>query len=347
MSRILPLGGKFPEPFLILAENRFASTAVSQFTASGTATTREMIFLYGPSGTGKSHLASCAQGKLLKEQPLAHSMLLTAGQFAADFASASAENKIPEWQAGLRHCDLFILEDVHALEQRPEAQQQLLSLIDDLRHEAVPIILTSRKSPGELRGFPSRLVNRFHAGVTALLRLPAQASRSQLLQHFSRLQQLPLTETAVQLLAEQLPISPRELRASVSQLALESRHTQSALNLDFVRRYLRRETPPPTRTLAEIVQVVARHFGISPAQLRARNRTQACVLPRHCAIFLGRELTACSLLEIGRYFGGRDHSTILYACRKVEQSRHQEPEIGLHLGQIRSQLGVQSPLPAD
>lgn len=332
------------EPFLVLPENRLAYTAIASLADSAVEPISP-IFVYGPSGTGKSHLARHAAWLTIRRNPRTRLLELTGSQLAADLATASGSKAISTFQRNLREADLLVLEDVQGLEGRPESQRQLLSLFDELAASRTQMVITSRKSPGELQGFPAKLTNRFRGGVATLVRLPAEESRASLLEHFARTRQILLPSAATRLLAKQLPVSPRELLAAVLQIEQQSRQKRQPLDATFARRFLERETLPTSLSLSDIAQGVSRHFRVTLAQLRAASRVQGLVIPRQCAMFLSRELTGSSLDDIGQYYGGRDHTTVAHACRRITELLRLRPEIGLHLGQIRSSLGVQGPLP--
>jgi len=320
-------------PFLVLPENRFAFEAVSTI---GEGTPRP-LYLYGPSGMGKSHLARHAMRLFLLRQPGARVQHLTASEFAVEFSEASATRTIPLFQSATRAFDLFVLEDLQALDRRPETQVQLLALCNELTAAGCQMIWTARHSPGELGGFLKKLVSRFRAGVLAHLRPPAKESRLKLLQHFSGLQHLVLSEDAAGLLAADLPVSPRELWAVVTQLKALSPQRQP-VNSDLVRRFLEHEVIPRRPRLDDICRAVARQFGISVSALRSRRQSRNVVLPRQCAMLLARQLSGRSLKQIGQYFGGRDHSTVIHACERMALLLPHETDLQLNVAQIEATL---------
>jgi chromosomal replication initiator protein len=188
--------------------------------------------------------------------------------------------------------------------------------------------------------FTRKLVTRFRAGVTAQIRPPGPASRARLLNHFSQSRKLALSGDAADLLGEGLAVSPRELWAALGQIESVSRQHRRPIDSDLVRKFLKQEVAPPKPRLAEISRAVARQFGISSAQLRSRQQSRGIVVPRQCAMLAARQLTGCSLEEIGRFFGGRDHTTVLHACRRLRQLLGHDPELSLNLTQIEALLGV-------
>ncbi|HEY3968262.1 MAG TPA: DnaA/Hda family protein [Planctomycetaceae bacterium] len=327
--------------FLVLPENRFAFEAVSAIGEAALGDERPRpIFLYGPSGVGKTHLARHAVRSFLARRPDARVEHITAAEFAAEFAEASSRKTIPLFQAATREFHLFVIEDIQALERREQTQIQLLLLCDELSAAGGQIVWTSRNAPGEMPQFSRKLVTRFRAGVTAQLRPPGVNSRVKLLQHFGQSRQIRMPDDAARLLATELPVSPRELWALLTQLEAIAREQRKPLDSDLVRKFLRQEVTPPKPRLEDVCLAVARQFGISSTQLRSRKQTRGVVFPRQCAMLAARQLTGRSLEQIGKYFGGRDHSTVIYACRRLTKLLPLEAELRLNLSQIEAVLGV-------
>jgi chromosomal replication initiator protein len=334
MSRLKQAQSPTLVPFLMLPENRFAFEAMASI---GEGKPRP-IFLYGPSGVGKSHLARHAARAFLLREPAARVQHLTAAEFAAEFSEASSSRSIPLFQSATRDFDLFILEDLQALDRRPETQEQLLALCNDLTAAGRQIIWTSRSSPGDLGGFLRKLVSRFRAGVLAQIKLPGCESRTRLLHHFAELQGVALPAEAAQLLAAGLAVSPRELWAVLTQVEALARQQKCLPGSDLVRKFLRHEVAPCRLRLDDICRAVGRQFGITPAQLRSRKQSRGVVVPRQCAMLLARRLSGKSLKQIGNFFGGRDHSTVIHACRRLEDLLPQAADLQLNLSQIEAAL---------
>lgn len=323
-------------PFLVLPENRFAFEAMSSI---GEQPSRP-IYLYGPSGTGKTHLVRHGIRKFVSRNPQARVQNFTAAEFAAEFAAAASRKSISLFQSATRDFDLVVIEDLQTLDRSRETQIQLLSLCDELAASGCQVVWTSRNTPGELTQFSRKLVSRFRAGVSARIRQPGPAGRQQLLAHFALSRELALPDEAAQKLAAGLPVSPRELWAVLTQLDAIARHHRRPLDSDLVRRFLRHEVLAPQPRLEDVCRAVARQFGVKPAQLRSRQQSRASVLPRQCAMLVARQLTGNSLKQIGRYFGNHDHSTVIHACRRLREQAPHDAELRLNLSQIEALLGV-------
>ncbi|MBI3863516.1 MAG: AAA family ATPase [Planctomycetia bacterium] len=330
-----------PVSFLVLPENQFAFEAVSAISEpTANDESPKPIYLYGPSGAGKSHLARLAVRSFLARRPGARVEHLTAAAFAAEFAEASDRKTISLFQIATREFDLFVIEDVQALERRKQTQIQLMLMCDELLAAGCRIIWTSRSSPGDMPNFPRKLVTRFRGGVTAHVRAPGAESRFKLLLHFGQARRIRIADDAARLLADELAVSPRELSAALTQLESISKQQRKPLDSDLVRKFLRQEVAPPCPRLEDVCLAVARQFGISSSQLRSRKQTREVVFPRQCAMLAARQLTGRNLQQIGKYFGGRDHTTVIYACRRLTRLLPVEAELRLNLSQIEAALGV-------
>lgn len=328
------------DAFLALPENQLALAAVEELFSPGPHRQGRLVFVSGPSGVGKSLLVReslrRSKGHAKKEKSAA----LTASQWAAELAEASQNQTIDAFQARYRSLELLICEDVTAIANRKDSQEQLCLAMDEILAHGGRVLITSILSTGSLDGFSRRLVNRFQGGVTAHIDLPEFESRVQLLNHFAAARQIALPLSVAEMLADSLPVSPRELLAALVQLETLARRQNSPLTTALAEYYLSQETMPQPLELSEVAKAVARQFGVPMSGLRGKKRAHGVVLPRQCAMFLARELTGQSLLAIAQFFGRRHHSTVLHACKRMESALHKEPALRQHLAQIRTALGA-------
>lgn len=325
------------DQFLVLPENRFAHSVLTSWdTPHGELS--PLVFLYGPSGTGKSHLIKATLQQLSETQPDWKTLSLTAADFSARYAEAAESRGFQAFRKQFQRLDVLAIEDLQSLSGKLEPQRQLVAMLDDIVAHNCRVIITCRTSAGEVSGLIPELVNRCHGGIGASLRLPAQASRERLLNHWIRTSGLTLAPDVIPFLAEKFAVSPRELHGLLIQLRSISQQRKLTLNVDLVKRHLLGQHPHRVFSVPEIAKSVARHFQVTLADLRAKSRQPRLVLPRQCAIYLIRELTDLSLQKIGDYFGGRDHSTILHACDKLISLLPDKPDLRQHLAKIRTVL---------
>lgn len=338
------------EQFLILPQNQFAFTAVTALkppgrTGNGAASrpTRRhpsrLVYLEGPAGTGKSHLARYLAREIRQQEPKARIAVVTAAQFASDLAEASDQNRVPEFQQRYRTVDLLVCEDLTALQNRRATQEQLVAAIDQVLRAGGRVLLTCRQPPRELEGLLPRLASRCRGGVYATLALPDRESREKLLGHFADTRQIAIRRPLLVRLSDALPVSPRELLAALEQLEARARLAHEPIDEALVARFLRSEEFAPAATLPAVARAVAREFGVPLRVLRDPSRSHSALVPRHCAMYLSRELTARPLREIAQYFGRNNHSTVVHACHRLEALLEDDPALRHHLAQIRQSLG--------
>jgi len=265
------LFGTFPRSatsLLLLNENRFAYAALQELVRPRIKLSERVVFLYGPSGVGKTLLALQFIRDLKQSEPRQKIVQITAGRFAADLAEASERKTIPKFASRFREAETLICEDLSELERRPESQIQLTHILDEIRNARGRVLITSKKMPGELENVCPRLVNRCHSGVCVAVPSPGLASRKLLIRQFAESRQIPIPQGVVEILAKSLAVSPRELLAAVIKLDAISRLEQSPINSSLAQHYLDNEMRQKPPTLSQISRSVARQFRF-PVLLRA------------------------------------------------------------------------------
>lgn len=325
------------DQFLVLPENRFAHSALMSW---GEADGEDVapVYLYGPSGTGKSHLVRAVLSHVSDGFPNWRTLTISGAEFLARCSDAADTREFRTFRKQFQKLNVLALEDLSAITRRTEPQYQLASIWDELLAHQCRIVVTCKTSAAEVKGLIPELVNRCHAATTVPIRRPNSSSRERLLGHWSQALRLSFAPDVVPFLAQKFAVTPRELFGLLTQLRSISQQRRQPLDVEVVRRHLLGQHPSKVFSIAEIAKSVARHFQVTLADLRAKSRKPSLVLPRQCAMSLIRELTDQSLQKIGDYFGGRDHSTVLHACQKVEELLPDQPDLRRHLAKIRIQL---------
>ena len=331
------------EPFVTLVENHFAVAAIEQFVEVDPDASARLVYLYGPAGTGKSHLIRqflWLEGQKPVPPRVAH---LMAAELVAELDEAVAGGFVHELRERYLDLDLLVCEDLAALERKSETQRLLVAIIDETLACGGRVLLTCSKAPGELEGVSARLVSRLHGGVCVAIAPPGLTSRVQLLSNFARVRHLTMPAEVLQFLAERLPVSARELKSAVARLdALRQSEGLSIVNRGLAERFLEEAVSPPAPGLAEIARAVARQFGVTVAALRTGGRTAATSLPRQVAMSLSRELTGQPLERIAAFFGRHNHGTVIHARKKLAARLEEDAPLRRQLAQIRRRLGVAS-----
>jgi chromosomal replication initiator protein len=288
------------------------------------------LFLYGASGCGKTHLIAA----LAHELALRHLEITARIQPARELADY--QSIIPsDWHGdSLIECDLLAVEDLQHLPTR--ASETLVRIIDERLSHQLQTVLTANVGPAQLDQLPSRLTSRLVGGLVVGLTPLGPASRLVFLRDRIERRQLPLGHEVLTWLAEHLPGSCRQLDGAVTRVESLVRHYDRIPDLAVVAEHFRAEVEAGQATVERITEEVSRHFHVDSCLLRSKQRSRGALRARQVAMTLTRRLTSLSLEQIGAYFGGRDHSTVLHACHKVESTR--DPVMSGALRQLQAEL---------
>ncbi len=323
--------------FVAVPENRPALLAVRQvvdcLVARRSRRTANPLYLHGPPGTGKTHLVSALIEEATRRVPDLVAGYLTASELGRP-ASPSEEGGEAPAHPDVRQVDLFIVEDLQFLSGR--AAEAFRQRLDELRSRRVALVFTASVGPCEL-ALPARLCSRLASGLVIRLEPFAKSSRLAVLKDKAQRRQLAVSREVLAWLAEHLT-GGRSLDGALAKLEVLSRSQSQPLELAAVQRHFEEQAEAGRPTMERIVQRVGGHFRVEPGQLRSSRRGRGVLLPRQVSMYLARQLSGLSLGQIGAYFGGRDHSTVLHACRKMEQALSRDPVLAGTIRRLRSDL---------
>jgi chromosomal replication initiator protein len=310
--------------FVCTPENRSALAAVQDVAAQvGSRRARHLanpLLLHGPAGTGKTHLVSAMVAEVTRQRPdLAVSVMQ-----ANDFDGSEED------------CDLLVVEDLQHLPA--VAVEAFVQRVDYLHARQCPLVFTALAGPRHLPRLSARLASRLAGGLVVGLEPLAAPSRLAFLEDKAQRRQLAVGRDVLTWLAEHLTGGGRQLEGAVARLELLARLQARPLDVDTVAGHFREQVEAGRPTVERIAQRVGGYFQVEPRQLQSRRRSRRVLLPRQVGMYLARQLTGLSLEQIGAYFGGRDHSTVLHACRKVEQALHQDAGLWGAVRQLHADL---------
>ena len=329
------------DTYLSFSENRLGRAAVTRlYSARKNTLPGSITLIHGPSGVGKTHLALRTLNELVLKCPQLIYAYATVKELCAMIVHAEERNSLAELLEKFRKLDLLICEDLHWLEQAQTAQPDFLMLIETLEEGMTQVLITSQKPPGEIRPLDQRIVSRCHGGLSVGMPLPRLESRIQLFQHWFRELQLPILKPFVdsaRLLAERLPLPPRDLRELVLELARRQRRKPTPIDVVYLERWLSENRETPRLSFETIVLRVAHVFGVNPKDIRSRSRNQGLAIPRQCAMWLSRQLTGRPLEQIGEYFA-RSHTTVSHSLSRLEELMPSNPSLRQQVQKLRKQL---------
>lgn len=339
----------FPR-FIPTPENRSALVAVEQLVASLGASGRRsanLLYLHGPPGTGKTCLIEAAHAELSRLRRSVTVTVLSAAEAREDAEHGRSRlvrrEGDPAWtQLGqdATAADLLVLEDVQKLPLW--AAERLTSVLDTRDSHERATIVTASVGPEALarRGqrFPARLCSRLASGLVVALEPLSVPSREKLLREFAQRRQLGIARDILQWLAERLRGGARQLESAIAQLATLTKLARSPLTLRQVTAHFEPQLEAERPTVERIAAQVAGFFQVKPALLLSASRQRGVLRPRQVSMYLVRQHTSMSLEEIGRYFGGRDHTTVLHACRKVEEELGRDASLASAVRELEASL---------
>jgi len=281
------------------------------------------IVLVGGTGLGKSSLMEALAQRRQSAWPAVQVVATTAVDFARSYNHAYETKSLSEFRSRHQRAGVLAVDDVHRLASKPAAQQELITTLDAMLRRGSLVIATMRRQPSEVRGLLPALASRLSGGLIVPLALPETAARRAMVEQLSKQLGVPLTREVVHRLADAAPgkrpvfATPVQLRHAVLQLAQLAQSRQANIDVQLVDQLVREHQPETKTTLRQVSTAVAKHFQLTLQDLKGQSRQQAVVRARSLAMFLGRELAGASYAEVGQFFGGRDHTTVLHACRKV------------------------------
>jgi chromosomal replication initiator protein len=315
------------ESFVVGANNNFAhaaALAVSQSPAKA----YNPLFVYGSSGLGKTHLMQAIGHYVASHARGSKVCYISCEQFTNDFIQAIQSSSLTKFRKKYRQVDLLLIDDIHFLAGKERMQEEFFHTFNTLFDAHKQLVLSSDRPAAEIPGLESRLVSRFEWGLVTELQPPDLETRHAILRQKLAAMDVKIPDQVLLFIAERIKTNIRRLEGALTRVACHASLLGKEIALDTVESLLRdsfHEEAKRAISIDAIQKKVAEHFDIRLADMTSRRRPQNVAFPRQVAMFLSRTLTARSLMDIGESFGGRDHGTVMHACRLIEQ-RMQEDE---------------------
>jgi len=327
------------ENFVVGPSNRLAHAscvAVSQSLGN----TYNPLFLYGNSGLGKTHLlhAVCSEAKQRFDGTVIQ--LLSCEEFVNRFIRAIQEGNLAGFQSQFRTVDALVIDDVQFLREREQSQQEFFHTFNALYNNGKQIILSADSPPGKIPSLEERLITRFNWGLVARIDPPSYETRVAIVQKKAHLRGLSISDEIAQYIARKVQANIRELEGALTTLYALAATTGEEITLELARTALDGQISLASRhiSITDIIEVVTRHFDVRLTDLQSKKRSQSIAEPRQICMYLARNLTKHSLEEIGGHLGGRDHTTVMHACSKIERAKRSDPQMHALLAELTKQI---------
>jgi chromosomal replication initiator protein len=308
--------------------NQLARAAASQ-VADNPGTAYNPLFIYGGTGLGKTHLLHAVGNGILLNKPNAKIAYMHSERFVQDMVRALQNNAMEKFKQYYRTVDALLIDDIQFFAGKERTQEEFFHTFNALLEGNQQVILTSDRYPKEINGVDDRLKSRFGWGLTLAIEPPELETRVAILKRKAQESQINLADEVAFFIAKRLRSNVRELEGALNRVIANANFTGRAITIDFVREALRDLLALQDKlvTIDNIQRTVAEYYKIKIADLLSKRRNRSIARPRQIAMALSKELTNHSLPEIGDAFGGRDHTTVLHACRKVKSLREETHDI--------------------
>lgn len=322
-SRGIYLNPKYTfENFVTGPSNQFAHAAACA-VAEAPGKNYNPLFIYGGVGLGKTHLITAIGNAVIDKRSDMNIIFVSAEQFTNEVVSAIRHEKMSELKHKYRNVDLLLLDDIHFIANKTQTQEEFFHTFNAIYERQKQIVISSDRPPKEIGAVTDRLRSRFSMGLIADIQPPEIETKVAILQKKAEIENIKIPEEVAYYLASKVKSNIRELEGCLIRLGAQSSLTGDPIDLEMAKNVLHDIIEDDERpiTIDIIQKIVCEYFNIRLSDIKAKKRTKEVALPRQIAMCLSKQLTNLSLSDIGKNFGGKDHATVIYACKQVEEKR--------------------------
>ena len=328
------------ETFVVGDNNNFAYAA-AKAVAESPGRAYNPLFLYGGVGLGKTHLLQAIGQQVVSSKKSARVAYVSSDKFTNEYIEALQNNKLVAFRKKYRQTDVLLIDDVQFFAGKERIQEEFFHTFNALKEAGKQIALTCDRAPSEIQGVEQRLVSRFEWGQTADVQAPDVETRLAILKKKEQLMNVTLPDEIINFLAARIRTNIRRLEGALIRVASFASLTGKKLTIEVVEGLLREilhEEGRQTISIEVIQKKVAEHFDIRLADMTSKRRPENIAFPRQIAMYLSRQMTESSLNAIGEAFGGRDHGTVLHACRLVKDRMEVDSNVRQRVNHLEKQL---------
>ena len=335
------LSSKYNFESLVVGDfNQFACAASVAVAEAPGMTRYNPLYIYGGTGLGKTHIVQAMGHRILELFPTKRVMYATSEKFTSDFISSISSSSISDFTRVYRDVDVLIIDDIQFFTGKESTQEQFFHTFNTLYHQGKQIVLTSDRSPRDIKGLEERLLSRFQSGLVTDLQAPDLENRTAILYKKLESDGTPLPDNVVRYIADKVSTNIRELEGALIRLLAYASLKSEPVDLELTKNVLSETFSSRKKevTIKDIQLQASEHFSIDPQMMQAKKKTSNIALARQVAMYLCRSLTANSLKAIGDAFGGRDHSTVIHACDQISKRMSSDPSFREKIDQISASL---------
>ncbi len=317
------------DTFVVGQNNSFAANAAMAI-ARNPGTAYNPCLVYGGVGLGKTHLIQAIGNAVYNEMDNVKVVYVTAESFTTEFIQAIREKNTHKFKAKYRYADVLLIDDIHFLQKKSETQEELFHTFNALYDANKQMVFTCDRPVSELRDLTDRLRSRFERGLNVDLQPPSYETRYAILKKKIEAFNLNIPEEAISLICNNVTTNVRDLEAALTKLVAYAELVNKNITVEITRSQLKDvfASPKQSNVTVDLIQrTVADYFNLSTQELKSKKRTRVVAFPRQLAMYITREVTEYSTTEIGLEFGGRDHTTVMHACQRIEARMRTDPTL--------------------
>jgi chromosomal replication initiator protein len=326
--------------FVVGDGTRFAHAAASAVADAPGSTNYNPLIIYGGTGLGKTHLIQAIGNKVRQMRPDLKVYYTSSESFTSHFISSIQQNIAIEFSKFYRSCDILLIDDIQFFNNKGKTQEEFFHTFNELHQKEKQIVLTSDRPIVELGFLEERLVSRFQWGLIADIQPPDLETRMAILRKKCEENELEIPNDIVEYLAVNLDHNVRELEGALTRFFAQVLLTQAEPTLDVARNVVAEIGRPKTKqlTIEQIIQMTSKHFNVPEERFMKKDRKKHIALARQVAMYLSVELTNHSTVNIGLHFGGRDHTTVIYAHRMINARMEKDKTFNKKVQELRKRL---------
>ena len=328
------------ESFVVGPNNRLAHAAALAI-ADSPGRAYNPLFIHGGVGLGKTHLLQAICHAIQTREPGARLLYISCEGLITRFIECVRSGRMDDFRHQFRNVDLLVIDDVHFLAKRDRTQDEFFHTFNSLYQTHRQIVLSSDAPPSQIPDLEERLISRFQWGMVAPIEPPAYETRVQIIKNKARVRGEEIGEDVAGFIAARIDSNIRELEGALTKVQMQARLDNTPIDLATAKTALGGHTGNDDSTpvtIEAVVEAVTAYYDVTLANLQSKHRQRSITLPRQVCMYLARQHTRYSLEEIGGYFGGRDHTTVLHAVRKLEKTRRSNTQIDGELRKLESAI---------
>ena len=332
------------ENFIEGKSNQFAKAAAVAVAETPGQTPYNPLLIYSNPGLGKTHLLQAIGNKIIHQNPNMRIVYLTSEKFMLDFISSIQKNHSTEFINHYRNIDMLLLDDAQFFQSKEQTQEQFFHLFNDLFQKGKQIVLTTDRHPNELMGLKERLISRFQSGLIVDIQPPDLETRIAILMKKGEDDGLEIPYDVTEFIASAIKGDIRAMEGALVKLLALSSLRREDITINLAKHVLKNilgDTSFTDISINQIVRFICREMKVSERQIMGKSRTMDIALARQIAMYFCKELTETSLANIGAHIGGRDHSTVIHAYKKIEKKVQADGDFKLRINNMKNQISGQ------